>query len=149
MAFNLEELAPFKEICQKICLNIPESYQWQWDEGRKMGVVVLTEEDAELVFFPLFKEFQHHWNFSSQTSDAPSISEQINDRYGLMPGQVFFTSYPLCDLVLSVAWWPWGNENKVSMRIGLTPVKTQHVENGIALKCLSKWLNLAEASSSG
>ncbi len=140
----MEELTLFKEICRKISLNIPEYASWKWDEERKMAMVILDEEDAELVFFPLFKEFEYHWNFSSQAQGAdPAVIEHINANYGLMPGQAFFTSHVLFGHVLGVAWWPWGSQRKVSMRVGLIPVTQNRMSNSLAVECLTQWLDIA------
>ena len=143
MRIKLDDLEPFKEICRKICLNIPSVYPWKWDTNRKMAVVVLECEDAELVFFPLFKEFCHHWNFSSNPPEREDITQWVNEQFGLMPGQVVFTSYPLCNLVLCVAWWPWGNADKVSMRIGLIPLNKAVLQGKSAYQCLHRWLSIS------
>ena len=142
MRIKLDDLATFQEICRKICLNIPDHYEWHWDSKRGMAILVLDGEDAELVFYPLFKEFSHHWNFSSAQRDAQPISQAINAEYGLLPGQVFFTSNPLHNLVLCVAWWPWGNEGNVSMRVGLIPVNDICLVEGFLFKCLGRWLQI-------
>lgn len=142
MQITLAQLAPFQEICRKICINIPNCYRWQWDERRNMAVIVLQGEDAEMVFYPLFKEFSHHWNFSSTPPSTQGIQQYVDDQFGLMPGQVVFTSYPLCNLVLCVAWWPWGEDEKVSMRIGLIPVNNSRMRNGTAFECLRRWLKI-------
>jgi len=146
MQITLEDLAPFQEICRKICINIPNAYAWEWDEQRHMAMVVLQGEDAELVFFPLFKEFSHHWNFSSAPPKNASIIEWVNAKFGLMPGQVLFTSYPLHNLVLCVAWWPWGEDQMVSMRVGLIPVNKARLRDGVAFQCLRRWLKITVTS---
>jgi hypothetical protein len=105
-----------------------------------MAVVVLESEDAELVFFPLFKEFSHHWNFSSTESSGESIPGYINAEYGVLPGQVFFTSNPLFNLVLFVAWWPWGSQGNVSMRVGLIPWNNTRLQGDFTWQCLKRWL---------
>jgi hypothetical protein len=143
MSVNIDALAPFKEICRKICLNIPDSCSWQWDVKRGMAMVVLDEEDAEMVFFPLLKEFKHYRQFSSTSDEDHPLTAFIDSEYGFMPGQSFFTSQTLCDHVLSVAWWPWGSDNKVSMRVGLIPINQKTPENDFVFKCLDSWLNVA------
>ena len=148
MKVNLSDLDPFKEICRKICLNIPTAYKWHWDSKRNMAAVVLDEEDAEMVFYPLFKEFSHHWNFNSIGDAGESINNYICSEYGLMPGQAFFTSHSLHNLVLVVAWWPWGKEDKVSMRVGMMPLNTKLTGN-FAYQCLSRWLKLAQQDDDG
>ena len=87
MPFDLKKLAPFAEICRNICLNIPNEYQWQWDHRRNLALITLAQEDAELVFFPLFREFKEHWNFSSPVQAETLITRLLNAEYGLMPGQ--------------------------------------------------------------
>jgi hypothetical protein len=141
MQLNANSLERFGQICRKICLNIPAGHRWHWDQRRNMAVIVLDEQDAEMVFYPLFKEFCSHWNFSSINKASVEINNYIHTEYGLMPGQVFFTSYPLNDTVLGVAWWPWGDDQKVSMRIGLIPVGIE-LPDGFSFQCLSQWLDI-------
>lgn len=144
MRIKFDDLAVFRKICRKICINIPDNYVWNWDAKRQMAVVVLEESDAELVFFPLFKEFSHHWNFSSTNASKESITEYINSEYGVLPGQVFFTSNPLHNLVLFVAWWPWGNEGNVSMRVGLIPWNNFRLRDGFVYHCMKHWLDIVD-----
>ena len=143
MRIKLEDLVVFQEICRKICINIPDEYVWEWDAQRHMAVIVLSEPDAELVFFPLFKEFSNHWNFSSTTTSQESISHYINTEFGVLPGQVFFTSNPLYNIILFVAWWPWGNDGKVSMRVGLIPWNKAQFKDDFVYECLKRWLPIA------
>lgn len=142
----MKTLDPFREICRKICLNIPNTYQWEWDQQRKMAVIILDEEIAEIVFYPLFKEFCHHWNFTSISEATEEVNDYIHSEYGLMPGQVFFTSHTVNNTVLGVAWWPWGNDDKVSMRVGLIPVNT-HWPEDFAFQCLNQWLDISHKAS--
>lgn len=141
MTPTIDALEPFQEICRKICLNIPDSYAWEWDAQRKMAAIILEDEDAEMVFYPLFKEFRNHWNFSSIGEAADAVNDYIHSEYGLMPGQVFFTSHMVEQVVLGVAWWPWGNDDKVSMRVGLIPVNIDLPEN-FSHQCLSRWFGI-------
>jgi hypothetical protein len=141
MELSASSLDRFGEICRKICLNIPDKHRWHWDHRRSMAMIVLDEEDAEMVFYPLFKEFCSHWNFSSIDQASDEINNYIHAEYGLMPGQVFFTSHPVNNTVLGVAWWPWGNDAKVSMRIGLIPVGIE-LPNDFSFQCLSQWLDI-------
>ncbi len=106
-----------------------------------MAVIFLDEEVAEIVFYPLFKEFRNHWNYASINDATQAVNDYIHSEYGLMPGQVFFTSHMVNNTVLGVAWWPWGNDEKVSMRVGIIPVNIQTPDD-FAFHCLSQWLNI-------
>lgn len=144
MTDDMEALIPFQEICRKICLNIPESCLWQWDDQRSMAAVILDEEDAEMVFFPLLKEFKHQKKFSSTVDEDLPISDLIDSEFGLMPGQTIFTSHIISEYVLCVAWWPWGSDDKVSMRVGLIPVNKNKPADNMAYKCLNCWLDISK-----
>lgn len=148
MNISINNLTVFAEMCRKICLNIPETYSWQWDEKREMAIIILDKKDAEIVFFPLFKEFKHHWDFSSDSDQQEAVAAmEINSKLGLMPGQAFFSSLPVCDLVLFVAWWPWGKAEKVSMRVGLIPAGNEHLKSDVVYQCLSRWLKFESTSA--
>lgn len=145
MSIDPKELEGFKQICQKICINIPPECVWHWDEKYNMAVIVLEESDAELVFFPLFKEFKNHWNFSSIGDADDAVNDYVHSKFGIMPGQALFTSHIIHDLILSVAWWPWGNDDRFSMRVGLIPIKAG-LGKHFAYQCLSRWLNISSVA---
>ena len=142
MLIDYSKFADFADICEKICLNIPEGYAWQWDDRRHMALVTLAQQDAELVFFPLFREFRDHWDFNAPVQPEILIARLLNSEYGLMPGQFFFTSRPIEDLVLFVAWWPWGSQDKVSMRVGLFSLEHNRSDPAVAAACLCRWLGI-------
>jgi hypothetical protein len=139
---DIETISPFREICRKICLNIPETCTWRWDHQRELALITLDKQDADLVFFPLFKEFKDQWSFSPATQAESLIARLLNSEYGLMPGQTFFTSRPINDLVLFVAWWPWGKNDKISMRIGFFPLQPNALPSGFSFSCLNRWLRI-------
>ena len=71
------------------------------------------------------------------------ISQYINTEFGVLPGQVFFTSNPLYNIILFVAWWPWGNDGHVSMRVGLIPWNNARFKENFSYECLKRWLPIA------
>ncbi len=133
-------LASFKEICRRICLNIPAACRWEWDEKRGTALIVLENPDAELVYFPLLREFRDRWNFTTGQPDT-AAARLLDSEYGLLPGQTFFASPPVENLVLFVAWWPWGRPQTVSMRVGILPLDAERPP-GFAFTLLSRWLPL-------
>lgn len=142
MAGNADKFGAFREICRKIRLNIPDGYAWQWDDRRDMALMTLDKYDAELVFFPLFKEFRDHWSFGCDGEAESLVSKLINSEYGLMPGQTFFTTRPIDNLVLFVAWWPWGQADKISMRVGLFATDGAKLATATIHAHLSRWLEI-------
>jgi hypothetical protein len=141
MAIEDKLLEPFKEICRRICLNIPGGCCWQWDHQRDMARITLEKQDSELVYFPLLREFNDRWSFALSPPEA-LIARLLDAEYGLLPGQTFFASQPIGSLVLVAAWWPWGDEDKVSMRVGLLQLDRSRIIPGLSFSHLSRWLPL-------
>ena len=98
-----------------------------------------------MVFYPLFKEFQNHWNFASISQADQAVNDFVHAEFGLMPGQALFTSRMVNNMVLGVAWWPWGSDDKVSMRVGLIPVNID-LQKDFVYQCLNQWLDIAETA---
>ncbi|KJS31596.1 MAG: hypothetical protein VR64_10660 [Desulfatitalea sp. BRH_c12] len=138
---NSEKFAPFKGICGKICLNMPDNACWEWDHTRRVALITLEKQDAELVFYPLIKEFEDHRKFSSPSETESPIARTITSEFGLMPGQSFFLSNPIENIVLFVAWWPWGTAERVSIRVGLFRLKPETAPDCTESTCLKQWLN--------
>jgi hypothetical protein len=147
MVVEPEKLFPFREICRKICLNIPTERQWLWDQQRDLAWVTLEKEETELVYFPLLREFKDRWSFQPEGLPETLIAQLLDSEYGLMPGQTFFATPPIEGWVLFVAWWPWGQAGKVSMRVGLLPMRTGSIPTGFTRSCLSCWLPIGSRSS--
>ncbi len=142
MEVDPTDLILLKNICHKICLNIPNNCQWHWDHDREMACVEIGKEDAELVFFPLFKEFKYNWDYSSEDLSEASVASQKNHTFGLLPGQVFFSSGPIGNVLLLVAWWPWGKNDKISMRVGIMPANQKNCQKGFSYDLLNSWLKI-------
>ena len=70
---------------------------------------------------------QHVREYIEVTQDRRLYNLKGFDKYkavqddlgGLMAGQILFTSDPNRGVVLFCAWWPWGNGEKISIRVGL------------------------------
>jgi hypothetical protein len=146
MVVEDKDLESFKEICRRICLNIPAEYGWKWDQQRDMAMIILDKQDSDMVYFPLLREFRDRWNFSTGLPEM-LIATLIDNEYGLLPGQTFFASQPIGSLVLFAAWWPWGDEDKITMRVGLFQLERSKFTGDLAFSHLSRWLPISRSDA--
>ncbi|MCK5826998.1 hypothetical protein KAH43_00630 [Candidatus Bipolaricaulota bacterium] len=57
---------------------------------------------------------------SASVKDAPDAVLQVKKSLGgLMPGQMLLTSDVANEALIYCAWWPWGNGQKISIRVAL------------------------------
>lgn len=137
-----EDLEPLESICQRISLNIPKKSPWQWDKEFNLALAVIDRQDEIMVELPLSLEFAHKWDFTTiNNADAP-IRDYFQAGFGIVPGQKLFTMDPVNGVVLYAAWWPWGDDEQISLRLGLVSVSEKKLTNADVKSLICSWLNL-------
>ncbi|MBN1932535.1 MAG: hypothetical protein JW786_13110 [Desulfobacterales bacterium] len=139
---STNHLEKFEKICKQISLNLSPSSKWRWDSEFNLASVVFDHEDADLIYFPLSDEFDKKWDYLTIESSSQPINDYINSIFGLVPGQKIFTSTEDSGLTLFAAWWPWGDESKISLRVGMLPLKGQVLDQNEIKKLLTDWFNI-------
>jgi hypothetical protein len=129
-------------ICARISLNVPEQCSWQWDGEFELALLVFDMKDSDLMYFPLSKEFDKQWDFTSIEDPSNSFCTYINSAFGVVPGQMVFTSNEIDGLMLFAAWWPWGDESKVSLRVGLISSKEPEKSKALHKAHLQSWFSI-------
>jgi hypothetical protein len=129
-------------VCQRISLNIPGNCPWRWDKEFNLALTVIDRQDEIIVELPLTLEFSNIWDFSTiHDADAP-IRDYFEAGFGMVPGQKVFTMEPINGVVLFVAWWPWGDDERISLRLGLVCVSGEKLEGASVKSLICRWLNL-------
>ena len=140
---SLIEFEELKTISQRVSLNIPENCPWRWDKEFNLALTVIDRQDEIMVELPLTLEFADKWDFATiQDADEP-IREFFQAGWGIIPGQKVFTSHPVNGNVLYVAWWPWGDDERISLRMGLMSISVEKLNPAEVKKLICDWLNLA------
>ena len=135
-------LDAFESVCQKISLNLPDQSPWRWDREFNLALTVIERKDEITVELPLTLEFSHKWDFSSIEDAEKSVSEFFQAGFGVVPGQKLFTMDPIDGVVLYAAWWPWGDDERISLRLGLLSVNGEKISNAEVKSLICKWLNI-------
>lgn len=136
------DLDALKTISQRISLNLPENAPWRWDREFNLALTVIDRQDEIMVELPLTLEFPHKWDFSTiGDADAP-IRDFFQAGFGIVPGQRVYTSNPVDGVVLYAAWWPWGDDERISIRLGLVSVSNEELPKPEVKALVCSWLNL-------
>lgn len=106
-----------KNLFTMIVDSVPSVYNWEMDGRFSTPFVQLDIDETKPVRERLSNIFDNQWD-SSTISNASSLEKSLAKCFfGIEKGQVLFTT---CDndVILFCAWWPWGDNTKVSLRIG-------------------------------
>ncbi len=116
-----KSLEKFKTICSRIIREMPSKYTWNWtwDEEFSTALVVFDKDDSSPILSIVTKEFNHQWDFFNIDDSDEHIKAFFENAFGLIPGQKIYACEEDSGMMLFAAWWPWGNGEKVSLRIGI------------------------------
>jgi hypothetical protein len=142
MDLQSDSYPEFADICTKISLNLPEASTWRWDETFQTALVAFEKSDGDLVLFPLIKEFDRHWDFTSLQQGTGPFFEFFQSAFGVIPGQRIFTTDDSAGRTLFAVWWPWGDDVNISLRVGLFVAADQDTARERIKNLLSGWFHL-------
>jgi len=139
---NTIDLTNFKQICNNVRDSIPSPYTASWDEDFQVIRIVFDKTEKQPLLQMLMKEFPYQWDFNTIDTASDFIDNFINSIFGIIPGQVLFTSSETTPPILFAVWWPWGNEDYISLRVGFYPNEKPYFSKNEIRKELSGWFNL-------
>lgn len=136
------DLETLEAACRRISLNLPDNCPWQWDKALNLALAVIEKKDEIMVELPLTLEFSHKWDFTTIVeADAP-IRDFFQAGFGIVPGQKVFAMEPVDGMVLYAVWWPWGDDERISLRLGLASSSGEKLEKADVKKLICRWLDL-------
>ena len=93
---------------------------WKWDD--RFGVILaeFLVADAEKIGAALDKGFESKWDYNTIKSASSSVKKITKFLFGMSENQLLYTHAHDSDTILFAAWWPWGNKEKISVRLGAT-----------------------------
>ncbi len=136
------DLEALETVCHRVSLNIPDNAPWRWDKEFNLALTVIDRQDEIMVELPLTLEFANKWDFASINDADPHVRDFFQSGLGVVPGQKVFTMEPLNGVVLFAAWWPWGDDERISLRLGLLSVTDKKLENTEVKALICRWLKL-------
>ncbi|MFZ5572794.1 MAG: hypothetical protein ACOZF0_20540 [Thermodesulfobacteriota bacterium] len=131
-----------RSICHRLITVVPGPNPWRWDEEFNVARIVFRKSGADIVLSELKQIFEHCYDFSTIERASADVDRFINSIFGIIPGQMVFTSNTSDGLILFAAWWPWGNEMDISLRVGLYSAANPSKDKSGLEKLLNEWFHL-------
>jgi hypothetical protein len=112
---------PGKSEIENGCKDLQKAFQgilsWKWDGRFETVLAEFGVKKKDQIRAVLQGTLRNSWEGSS-IGKAPAPVQSVSGRLGgLRPGQLLMTSEPQGDAFLFCAWWPWGDEKTISIRI--------------------------------
>lgn len=136
------DLDALGSVCRRISLNIPDHCPWRWDKEFNLALTVIDRQDEIMIELPITLEFNHKWDFTTINSADASIRDFFQSGFGVVPGQKLFTMDPVKGIVLFAAWWPWGDDARISLRLGLVSITDKKLDGAKAKRLICGWLGI-------
>ena len=102
----------------KLLEELQAGFSWEWDSRFKtvLAQVGINEKDAAEKI--MINYLGTAWD-SVTIKKAPESEQRILVRLGgMMSGQLFYTAGLPENGIVFCAWWPWGNGQTISIRLG-------------------------------
>lgn len=93
--------------------------EWSWDHRFKCVTSSLAMESAAELRRLLGGVVPAEWTADSFASSPPEV-QSLRERCGdVRPGQLLLTGPQTSGMLPFAMWWPWGDQTKVSVRLGI------------------------------
>ncbi len=107
---------------EKICKGLLKAFQgilsWEWDSRFETALAICPVNEQDKILVILKQYLNTSWN-SSNINNAPGAVQTISKNLsGIQEKQILFTSAPNQECLIFCAWWPWTNEETISLRVG-------------------------------
>ena len=120
--------AALESACKNLIQSTADLLQWKWDGRFGAALAEFSVENLAAVQQALDNSFPRVW-VTADIGSAPEAAQKMKGSLGgLMAGQRLFTTQPDSELELYAAWWPWGNGERISIRI-VAPFRNYAVED--------------------
>lgn len=129
-------------ICQRLWEGFGDLLTWKWDPRFGTVLAEFPPEKKESVLEILDQHLVKRWD-SGTIGEAPEVAQRVNRHLGgLMAGQLLLLSDPGTEPLVYCAWWPWGNGQTVSIRIGLFSATRDAEKEGAQTEALKGWFGV-------
>ena len=113
------EMAEVEACCKQIMTDTRALLAWEWDEYIGAVLAKFDLKHANYIDRILSSCFASKWT-AADVAKAPASVRRIADALGgLRETQRLYVTSAADKITAFGAWWPWGDEQTISIRIGL------------------------------
>ena len=131
-----------KNICGEFVNAFQGNISWKWEDRFETALAEFNISDKDKIHGILERFLTNTWD-SSTINNANDVAQQIVNKFdGLKKGQLLFTTDTKQDDFLFGVWWPWGNGNKISIRVAPSFIKLSKPDYFELIKEFKGWFNI-------
>lgn len=95
---------------------------WSWDPRLMCVTSSFTSEQEAQARTATQMALQQEWTTASIVRAPQPLRDVAERSGGVRQGQLVLSTGPVSGLIVYGLWWPWGDAETVSLRVGLTDV---------------------------
>jgi hypothetical protein len=132
----------FEKTVRGVVGDLKEVLTWSWDGRFEAALAEFQAGEKERVLKVLEARFDSLWEAGSLSTAPKRIVKLCKSLGGLRSGQMLLATDPNQDLLLLGAWWPWGNQKTISIRIIPTASNEESPEFRDFVGSLKGWFGI-------
>jgi len=95
---------------------------WSWDPRLLCCTSSFTTEQEPQAKKATTLALQQEWNAATIARGPQQLRDVVERSGGIRQGQLALSTGPVNNLLVYGLWWPWGDGETVSLRVGLADV---------------------------
>lgn len=95
---------------------------WSWDPRLNCCTSSFTTEQEPAARRATQLALQQEWTSSTIVRAPQQLRDVVERSGGIRAGQLALSTGPISGLMVFGLWWPWGDAETVSLRVGLCDV---------------------------
>ncbi len=131
-----------ENVCREFVSALQGNVSWKWDDRFETALTECNVSNKDSIRMILERFLTSTWD-NANIDNAVDIVQTIANKFGgLMPGQLLFTADKNQDDFLFGVWWPWGDGNKISIRVAPSSNKLSKSEYIELIKKFRGWFEI-------
>jgi len=143
------ELSEIEICCKGIISSTRSLLTWEWDDYIGTFLAAFSSQQAPRVADACDKYFMSRWDTATIDKIPPSVLAISESLGGLRSAQRLYASRPGDFVMAYGAWWPWGDEKTISLRIGMVTYHVPAHAKGELFREFSDWFTHTGAKAGG
>ncbi len=136
------DISALETACKNLFTAFEDQLNWKWDERFETVLAEFNVKEKARITEVIKAHMGDIWD-GGNFQQAPELIKLVIDFFGgLHPGQELFTTRTDRDDLLLCAWWPWGNGETISIRLGVFVRSLTDAENKELSHSFKGWFGL-------
>lgn len=103
--------------CRKFLNAFQGILSWEWDSRFETALAICSINKQDKILAILKQYLNTTWDSSNITKASNAVQTIGKNLSGIQEKQILFTSDPNQECLIFCAWWPWSNEENISLRV--------------------------------